>query len=415
MRFDYIQADTIICTYCKHDHKDSSDDLFWHDYSSIESKSHSENEERHIECENCNKLFLVEVDKHNVNEGFRSFMIRCDKLKQKHSFKYKTSGQFECGSGKIDFKRFECKKCGESKYKDTDSDGKILTALQSSVLRKKLSKTSVIVDKKEKEIEIVNHHSELFNRLTINFFTKSEAGNQEISDILHQKIIASGFKKVSPQKEEFMAREYYDLNNKGVLGIFSYNIKVHQMNVEFELQYERDLKLNYLQNKKIELIQKNLTKEIQRLYPLAKLKESEKMTWHNKPNIHYYKNNEDRINHIISHPSKEVLSGSNAKDQDGVLLTDGETRYFYYQNRLMRGQVYHNINNMWWVIINKHQFTNLGSHNLFKYTPNLKLKIVQSQEDRIKIEIKKESNLNNFEKCVILQKKLNRLLAKKTQ
>lgn len=68
-------------------------------------------------------------------------------------------------------------------------------------------------------------------------------------------------------------------------------------------------------------------------------------------------------------PDYEIPS-YNAKDRDGKQLRNGQVKYFYdYKGRLMRGTVYHNINNMWWVVLNKFQFSNIGAYQFFDIVP----------------------------------------------
>ena len=56
----------------------------------------------------------------------------------------------------------------------------------------------------------------------------------------------------------------------------------------------------------------------------------------------------------------------NARDKDGKKLKNGQVKYFRdYKGRLMRGTIYHNINNMWWVVLNKHDFTNKAAFEFF--------------------------------------------------
>ncbi|HAK44020.1 MAG TPA: hypothetical protein DCM59_16680, partial [Clostridium sp.] len=56
----------------------------------------------------------------------------------------------------------------------------------------------------------------------------------------------------------------------------------------------------------------------------------------------------------------------NCKDRDGKLIINGSIKYFYdYKGRLQRGKVYHNINNMWWVILNDTGYSNKASFELF--------------------------------------------------
>lgn len=59
----------------------------------------------------------------------------------------------------------------------------------------------------------------------------------------------------------------------------------------------------------------------------------------------------------------------NNKDRDKKTIYNGQIKYFRdYKGYLMRGTVYHNINNMWWVIINKHQYKNIADFQLFDLT-----------------------------------------------
>ena len=60
-------------------------------------------------------------------------------------------------------------------------------------------------------------------------------------------------------------------------------------------------------------------------------------------------------------PEYEV-SEYNAKDKDGKRLRNGQIKYFRdRRGRLQRGTIYHNINNMWWVVLNKFEFTNVAA------------------------------------------------------
>lgn len=59
----------------------------------------------------------------------------------------------------------------------------------------------------------------------------------------------------------------------------------------------------------------------------------------------------------------------NNTDRDKKTIFNGQIKYFRdYNGRLMRGKVYHNINNMWWVITNKKEYRNIGSFELFNAT-----------------------------------------------
>ncbi|MGG5780721.1 hypothetical protein [Bacillus albus] len=76
----------------------------------------------------------------------------------------------------------------------------------------------------------------------------------------------------------------------------------------------------------------------------------------------------------------------NATDKDGKRLKDGQVKYFRdHKGRLMRGTVYHNINNMWWVVINKSYYRNLACFELFD---------IDTEENKEK-KLIKQSGLHN--------------------
>lgn len=60
----------------------------------------------------------------------------------------------------------------------------------------------------------------------------------------------------------------------------------------------------------------------------------------------------------------------NHTDRDKKIIYNGQIKYFRHWNgRLMRGKVYHNINNTWWVILDRHKYTNMADFELFDPTP----------------------------------------------
>jgi hypothetical protein len=64
-------------------------------------------------------------------------------------------------------------------------------------------------------------------------------------------------------------------------------------------------------------------------------------------------------------PSYEV-AGYNATDKNGKHLYNGQIKCFRdSKGRLMRGKIYYNLNNMWWIILSDKQYTNKASFSLF--------------------------------------------------
>lgn len=85
-----------------------------------------------------------------------------------------------------------------------------------------------------------------------------------------------------------------------------------------------------------------------------------------------------------------ITSGKyNSEDRDQKIIYNGQIKYFRdRKGYLMRGIVYHNLNNMWWVIINKSKYLNIASFELFDLKDDDKrgrlarVKIPQSYLDR---------------------------------
>ncbi len=72
----------------------------------------------------------------------------------------------------------------------------------------------------------------------------------------------------------------------------------------------------------------------------------------------------------------------NGIDRDGKQLRNGQVKYFYdYKGRLMRGTVYHNINNIWWVVLNKYEYRNVCASSFFDITTgNLPKRRIQNKK-----------------------------------
>lgn len=136
----------------------------------------------------------------------------------------------------------------------------------------------------------------------------------------------------------------------------------------------------------------------------------EKVMYHIKSCWHYEENKADK------------QPNYNATDKDGKRLRDGEIKYFRdRKGRLQKGTIYHNINNMWWVIINKFEYTNKASFEFFdldteenkvrklikpsgKHNP--KSRIIPKEKE-IKVWQKQAKQVNKSERI----KKANKILA----
>lgn len=76
------------------------------------------------------------------------------------------------------------------------------------------------------------------------------------------------------------------------------------------------------------------------------------------------------MNFLLSDLYGQTQEPYNGRDRDKKTLHNGDVKYFRHWNgRLYRGRVYHNINNMWWVILDRFTVQNMASFELFDLTP----------------------------------------------
>lgn len=97
----------------------------------------------------------------------------------------------------------------------------------------------------------------------------------------------------------------------------------------------------------------------------------------------------------------------NSNDKNKKKIICGEVKYYYgYDNRLKCGVVWHNINNMWWVI-SGNKLQNKASFELFDFEPGLPRKRVNI--DKINRIIKKFADDKNYLKAHKIQLSVEKL------
>lgn len=97
----------------------------------------------------------------------------------------------------------------------------------------------------------------------------------------------------------------------------------------------------------------------------------------------------------------------NSWDKNKKRLTCGDIKCFYDYStrRIFMGKAYHNINNMWWVIVNGKRY-NKVSFDLFDYDSSLPKRKPLSENEKtelFKSLINKYSDELNFERCITLR------------
>lgn len=115
--------------------------------------------------------------------------------------------------------------------------------------------------------------------------------------------------------------------------------------------------------------------------------------------------------HDVSSENRPDMSEYNSKDLDGKQLVNGMTRYFFgWNGELLRGVLYHHINNMWWVIASG-QVHNVSTGDLFSYDPVRCARKYQSRHavSRMRAKLEKAVKERDYKLADILTQKLWRV------
>lgn len=102
----------------------------------------------------------------------------------------------------------------------------------------------------------------------------------------------------------------------------------------------------------------------------------------------------------------------NNNDRDNKKIVCGDLKYFYsYDGYLHRGIVYHNLNNMWWVVENDTTLRNIASFYLFDRTDEPIRKVLSADKklEKLKEERSRQIKAENFLRCDRIQKVINRM------
>lgn len=128
------------------------------------------------------------------------------------------------------------------------------------------------------------------------------------------------------------------------------------------------------------------------------------------------KNNNDswhRTNVNCLEEIDECKHSNNALDKNKKLLKNGQVKYFYgYNGRLNRGKIYYNISNMWWVLVDKFNYSNIACFNLFDYNGE-PLKNPKRVRSILESKLKESIKIMDFQRAEKFKKLLNPLEEKK--
>lgn len=101
------------------------------------------------------------------------------------------------------------------------------------------------------------------------------------------------------------------------------------------------------------------------------------------------------MNFKLSDLDGATTESYNNKDRDKKIIHNGEIKYFRnHRGYLQRGKVYHNINNMWWVILNETDYTNMASFELFDLNEKYKEQLKKIKKKKLYMNPKKKEYHN---------------------
>lgn len=179
---------------------------------------------------------------------------------------------------------------------------------------------------------------------------------------------------------------------------------------------ERYSKLTYLEEIAVKLEIKKMIDfcskyQLERIQTNENLTPEQRIIHDNKTNPHVHGKVEclNDIKLAITEASYNYKSNSDDKNKKKIIC--GETKYFYdYNNRLSYGVVWHNINNMWWVIAGG-VLRNIVCWELFDYEAGLpKRKPVD--ENKINKLLKSFESKRDYRRCMAIQKYSQKTLKK---
>lgn len=110
--------------------------------------------------------------------------------------------------------------------------------------------------------------------------------------------------------------------------------------------------------------------------------------------------------HFKGDLTKYEIQDYNRESADGEMLNHGQRVWFFDSSgRASTGIARYNINNMWWVITGKYDFTNLASFELFATPPeNIRIKRNEKRRrQKLEFELAKAIKSMKFERAAILR------------
>jgi hypothetical protein len=186
----------------------------------------------------------------------------------------------------------------------------------------------------------------------------------------------------------------------------------------WSLTDDRSKPLTYLEAKRIELEVNKLIS----IFPQEKIVENERSKFTGEQFIIKNKKDSCRSYHKekldelgldgVVYQMSDYDHSQNSSDRDKKKINCGELKYFYgYGKRLKCGKIYHNINNMWWVLLPCGNVDNISSFKLFDFNGESRRKELTKEEkiNRLEKELKKHESNKNYIRCISINRHIEKM------
>lgn len=186
----------------------------------------------------------------------------------------------------------------------------------------------------------------------------------------------------------------------------------------WSLTDDRGTQLTYLESKRIELEVKRFLnifpKEIIIENDDSKLSSEECIIRKLNENTHIHGKVTclEDIKKSIEFGAGKHNQGRNSLDKNNKNIVCGELKYYYGWGKVLKcGIVWHNINNMWWVLTPDGGRDNVASFNLFDYggQPRRKELTKEQKINRLEEELRKHECSKNYTRCISINKQIEKL------
>jgi len=419
-RHAYTYEDELVCPYC--------DEIIEDAYEYFDERE----ETREVECPECEKKFTASFDGHKYN----SYVLDCKDnkhkwVKQKNTYKSDYSHGWKTGKSE---NVYYCDNCSEMKFVPLKDDG---TEYTVDEIAKEDKKEAKLRKRQENKCDYPFNGNKTASYFlydtSLHIATEEAFGNRRLflDIILHLRKL--GFEI---GKDQDIDKNYHMLNKThryGVMKGLEFSADYYNTGMKFEFfqnvtptsgrklgdgkyGFDKLKYMSYLMSKRFIFTRNSVIKYLESRGIVEKVKKH--LTWHGQPDLDAYKTNREKVAAIKT--TTDNVSEYNSKDRDKKEIKNGDKKCFYspYTKRLNVGYAFHNINNMWWVVLNDEEYHNIAAFELFDFSPDAPLRKpveIERVIDKLNRKLNSLIEKSDFEKCIKVRDSIKLLKSRITK